>query len=304
MEMKKVLILMATYNGTNYIREQLDSLLNQSYSNIEILIRDDASKDNTIEILREYAERDSRVTFYQGENLGSASCFFDLMKHAPASDYYAFCDQDDVWETDKIKAAVTLLEENAYDGPLLYTSNLKIVDQNLTYMVDRFTNGFKTDNKYYCLTEYRAVGCTMVFNSQALELVKTHVPTDYMMHDAWMFMTCMIFGRVIYDDNAYILYRQHSNNVIGYKSNPFVRAKNHFKRLFDRSLQPRLAYAKDFLLVYGDLLQEEDRQKLERIVNYKKSFGGRMKLLFDRKICASSWGRDFRYRFLIVWGII
>ena len=304
MEQKKVTILVATYNGSKFLREQLDSLIVQTYSNIRILIRDDGSSDNTLEIIDEYMQKDDRISFYNGSNLGSAKCFFDLLCHAPKSDYYAFCDQDDVWEPEKINAAVQILEQNETEGPLLYVSNLKIVDQDLNYITHRYSRGLKTSNKYFCLTEFLAVGCTQVFNFAAAELVRNHLPTDYMMHDAWMYMSCMFFGRVIYDHNAYILYRQHTNNVIGYKAGKITRLKEHFKRLFDRSLQPRLAYSKDFLSVFDNMFSPENKKKVYKVAHYKDGLFRRMSLLFDGEIRSSSIGRDFRYRMLIIFGII
>lgn len=300
----KVVILLATYNGEKYLREQLDSLLRQTYENIKIIIRDDGSKDNTISILEEYIAKDSRISFYTGPNLKAAGCFYDLLCNAEKADYYAFCDQDDVWERDKIEIAVRFLETANEEIPALYLSNLRIVDEELNYLGMRLNEPMKTDYKYYCLTEFLAVGCTQVFNLKAAEFVKKHIPDTNIMHDAWMYMSCMFFGQILYDFDSHILYRQHSNNVVGYRTDKLTILRERVARLFNRQLQPRLTYSIAFLQSYENELSAEEKEQLNKIVHYKDNVRSRVSLLFDKSICSSSFERDLRYRALILWGTI
>lgn len=299
----QVVILLATYNGEKFIREQLDSILNQTYTNFKLRIRDDGSKDKTVSILQEYAEKDSRISYYTGENLRAAGCFYDLICNSADADYYAFCDQDDVWEENKLEVAITQLEKGNKEVPTLYLSNLKVVDEKLNFLKNRHEKPIKTDSKYYPLVEFLAVGCTQVFNKKALELVRNHLPGNKILHDAWMFLSCSFFGKIIYDFEPHILYRQHSNNVVGHKTKKIDRLKEKFKRLFDRSIQPRKEQAKIFLEAYNDLLGDEAHY-VKKIVDYKRGLIKRLSLLFNRKIKASSFGRDFKYRLLILWGAI
>ena len=106
----KVKILLSSYNGEQYIREQIDSLLSQTQTGVEILVRDDGSTDSTKAILDEYQDRD-RLSWYGGENLGPGLSFWKLLEDSGEADYYAFCDQDDVWDQDKVEIAVRTLEE-------------------------------------------------------------------------------------------------------------------------------------------------------------------------------------------------
>ena len=92
----KITILLSSYNGEKYIEEQLNSIFNQTYDNISILVRDDNSKDGTVKILEKYAAQ-GKLKWYSGENLGCAKSFWDLLCNFGESDYYAFCDQYDVW---------------------------------------------------------------------------------------------------------------------------------------------------------------------------------------------------------------
>lgn len=113
---KTVAVLMATYNGERFLREQLDSLLNQKDVTVKILVRDDNSKDSTVSILEEYKSK-SLLQWYTGEHLGVEKNFLDLLRHAPEADYYAFCDQDDVWDDNKLSVAINHLRNLDLNKP-------------------------------------------------------------------------------------------------------------------------------------------------------------------------------------------
>ena len=121
-------ILLATYNGSKHIRKQLDSLLAQTYPHITIYIRDDGSQDNTVEIVKKYIADNSstkKITLLDndGVNLGCPASFYQILKECKTADYYAFCDQDDVWYPDKIKWAVEKLSKSPQKvKPLVYFS--------------------------------------------------------------------------------------------------------------------------------------------------------------------------------------
>ena len=110
----KVIVLMSTYNGEQYIKEQIESILNQTYSNMELYIRDDGSKDQTVAILKKY-EQDGKLHFSQGKNMGFINSFFEVMRTSGEADYYAWCDQDDVWLPEKIERAVKELQKDKFE---------------------------------------------------------------------------------------------------------------------------------------------------------------------------------------------
>ena len=149
--MKTVCVLMSTYNGEKYIVEQIDSILQQENVNVNLLIRDDGSKDKTVEIIKQYLI-DKRVSFVSGDNIGYKKSFLWLMDNSPNSDYYAFADQDDVWKKDKLFAAVTKLENEDIAEPKLYTSALTRVDENLNYISNQNFPKLKLD----CYSEFVA----------------------------------------------------------------------------------------------------------------------------------------------------
>ena len=128
--MKKVLVLLSTYNGEKYIETQVNSVLKQKKVDVDIFIRDDGSKDGTVAVIEKL--NDSRISIFKEENKGATNSFFKLIKKTPLQyDYYALCDQDDYWEEDKLYAATVKLDNVDQTKPALYYSGQKLTDKNL-----------------------------------------------------------------------------------------------------------------------------------------------------------------------------
>ena len=140
--MCRCLILLSTYNGEKYLPELLESVLAQKDIYVDILARDDGSTDKTVEILKKY----DRVKVYGGNNLKPAKSFLNLIWKADINyDYYALCDQDDVWKEEKIISAVKCIEN--IDKPALYSSAVEVVDKDLTFIRKSFTDNAKNEEK-------------------------------------------------------------------------------------------------------------------------------------------------------------
>ena len=229
MEDANVLILLSTYNAENYLREQLDSLLKQTYPNITILIRDDGSKDGTIAILEEYTNKYRQIAFYQGENLGASGSFFELMKKVRYHNfaYCAFCDQDDYWLANKVEMAVRMLKENtsAQQHPLLYCGKTQLTDATLKPLDNQIKRDIHPAFSN-ALIENVVTGCTTVLNRAMYHIMLRYIPDYCIMHDWWMYLVATATGHVIYDDTPYILYRQHGNNVMGIDGTYATEMKN------------------------------------------------------------------------------
>ena len=130
----KVIICMSTYNGEKYVKEQIESLLNQTYKNLEIYVRDDGSKDNTINILEEY-EKNNKIHFIKGNNVGVVKSFYECLKEAyDNAEYFAYCDQDDKWHKNKIERAISKLKKENQEQPTLYFSEFNYCDENLNFV--------------------------------------------------------------------------------------------------------------------------------------------------------------------------
>ena len=145
--MEQIDILLATYNGEKYLREQLDSILNQTYQNFKLIVSDDCSTDLTREILKEYEEKDKRIiVFYQEKNLCYIKNFEFLLKNVK-SEYYALSDQDDVWKPEKIEVAMNMLKENNAD---LYYCDLNLVDKDCNMLYESYWKFRNKDILYPC----------------------------------------------------------------------------------------------------------------------------------------------------------
>lgn len=210
-----VAILMCTYNGETYLHEQVDSFYAQTYKNWELWVSDDGSSDATLNIISDYKKRDGHLIHVcNGPQSGFSKNFLSVLEKAESSaKYFAFSDQDDIWNTDKIERAVKWLETIPPDIPALYCSRTELVDSN------GMSIGFsplhtKPADIRNALIENIASGNSMVFNQPARKLILTSRSPFF--HDWWAYLiVCAAGGIVYYDPNPSLLYRQHQRNTIG-----------------------------------------------------------------------------------------
>ncbi len=300
MNVSKVQVLLSTYNGEKYLKEQLDSLLAQDYPNIDILIRDDGSKDSTKQILTGY-ENHKNISVIYGSNIGIIASFLELLKISdPEAEFFAFCDQDDVWLKDKISRAVGFLDQYPKENSLLYCSRTTLVDENLNIIgqseIPKRGPSFKN-----ALVQNIATGCTIVINRMSRELLMKEIPKTVGMHDWWMYLVVSAFGKVIYDTESKILYRQHSSNAIGYKTNTIARWVARIQRfLRSGGLYLVTEQAKEFKRIYDSLLPKDKKVILDRFIDDRKSFVGRLRYSFSSEVYRQSRVDDIILRLLII----
>ena len=300
--MKKVQVLLSAYNGEKYLREQLDSILSQQYKNITLLIRDDGSTDGTLDILEEYKRNYENVAYYAGENIGIQNSFFELMKMADKdADYYAFSDQDDVWLPGKIERAVAMLEREEQEQPLLYGGKVIYANENLEIMETVPFRNLKEPGIGNALVENIFTGCTEVFNRELLEKVTLCLPTCEILHDWWLYMCGSCFGKVIYDQEGYILYRQHSHNQVGMQSNWTDRWKKRMHS-FAKLKYTLSEHAKEFIKVYG--VEYEKYETVLLVAEYRKNIVNRYRLITSKQIYRQQKIDDIIYRFLFLLGLL
>lgn len=285
--MNSVLIMLSTYNGQKYIREQLDSLYNQKDVDIHILVRDDGSKDDTVKILNEYREKQGKMTIRVDENIGAAMSFHTLMSYAyseyPNFDYYAFSDQDDVWYEDKLFSAIQQLFDNKGD---LYYCKAIVTDSHLNKIRDLW---YEHDlSLQYLMFRQPALGCTQVMTNQyfmfCTKLFKKYIqkkPPLIELHDVWtMWISQMIGAKVIVDNSIHMLYRQHGNNVTSHnKENTIQKIQRVSKRA-----RKHASNTSTNLKIIGDLLQKRLTpnaiEVLSKMNNYKKSISQTLSFAF------------------------
>lgn len=225
--MPHVTILMATYNGGEFIGAQLDSLRAQTVADWRLWIRDDGSSDDTVAKIRRYAMHDGRVHLLEtdGERLGAARSFSALLERGAAeSDYLMFCDQDDVWQADKI--AVTLAQMRAMEArcgsgtPILVHTDLSVADRDLKVMAPSFWRyqGLNPEctSLNRLLVQNNVTGCTVMVN-RALARLSGPLPPQAVMHDWWLALVAAAFGEIGHVASPTMLYRQHGRNDTGAK---------------------------------------------------------------------------------------
>lgn len=214
--MKKVNILLSTYNGEKYIEEQLESLFDQEYENIRIIIRDDGSTDGTLNILRKYRENyPSKVEVHEAENVGWKKSFEWLINHAGEADYYSFCDQDDKWGRKKVLHAVEALEKIDDSIPALYLSDfawcdgeLNIQKRNAAYLKKHSLEKFIT------LGDRNEFGFTETFNKKALMGMKNKkCLSGECPHDEVIYLYCLTKGEVLWGTKVDAKYRRYGGNA-------------------------------------------------------------------------------------------
>ncbi|MDE5592489.1 MAG: glycosyltransferase family 2 protein [Clostridiales bacterium] len=298
-------VLLAAYNGEKFLRTQLDSILNQHLPQdtvLKIIVRDDGSTDGTLDILKEYCDNyKDTVSYYSGENVRTARSFWHLLNHCPQSDYYAFSDQDDFWYPDKLARAVAMLQaESEQNIPLLYSSNVMVADADLKPIESMNTVEMYTDLAHMLIYNL-SNGCTQVFNDAARdEFVKYDMDNGLkIMHDRIADLITALFGKIIYDPEPSMLYRQHGNNVVGEQS--VGKVKSFFKRVkrfLGSSNSIRSDRCRMLLETYGDRLTDEQKHLLYIVGNYKTDKKARKALMKDK---AFSRGKssDFFFRWAI-----
>ncbi|MBU3005736.1 glycosyltransferase family 2 protein [Paraglaciecola arctica] len=240
-----ICILLATYNGGTYLNEQLDSLINQSEKNWLCLIRDDNSKDNTLEVIKSYCKEDPRFYLVEDELGGQGNAmanFAVLMKEGLKSkaNYFFFCDQDDVWLPNKIETMVCELNKHDKDNAFLVHHDLEVVDEKLSQIAPSFINYSRLDSDASfsrLLGRNTVTGCASACNRKLLEL-SLPVPEEAMMHDWWLALMASYLDELYFVNQVLGKYRQHSNNVLGAK--PFQLNVN-FLKMSPKSFQKNLS---------------------------------------------------------------
>lgn len=307
-KLAKIAVLLATYQGETYLSEQLDSLLQQTFQDFVIYIHDDGSSDGTLQVIQDYAKQyPEKIVLLTYEKAGgSAANFMSMLRYAKEP-YIMFCDQDDVWLSDKIAQSyqtMKCIEEDAENHPCLVFTDLRVVDQNLQTISESFMTYTKR-NPYrtaytQLLVQNVAPGCTMMINQTLAKYMQRYTSMEAIqMHDWWAILIASAYGKVSYLANATILYRQHIQNVVGAvdRSLP-ARLKNcisacqkgTYISMKREGMKNLIAFAENLLQV-GDLPVEK-RETLEGICCFP-SMSKLQRIRFCKKYDVSTYQRNW-----------
>ena len=282
--MEQVTVLMSTYNGKRFLKEQIESILNQSGVEVTLVIRDDGSSDGTKEILKEYGRLDNVKVFF-GENEGPAMSFMSLVRDAEMeTEYLAYADQDDIWLPEKLKEAVSAIGHRR-ERAVLYCSNQTVADEEGHGICLRYKEDPPTD-LLNIIDKNHIAGCTMVMNSRLTALLKEKRPSDELirerMHDTWTIAVAASVGKVIYDPRSFICYRQHEDNVVGLKRrNPVRRFKEKLRTAASGKKDYHVYFAEELDRLFHDSLRKDAAYYI-RLYRNAVTLKGKMRLLTDR----------------------
>jgi len=298
----KLVVLMSTYNGEKYLREQLDSLLNQALRPTKILIRDDSSKDDTVNLLEEYSSKYPFIEYYCGKNLGPGKSFFELINKCDNYDYYALCDQDDFWFKDKLSTAVNMLEKEDKSIPLLYAGRFILTDEKLSPLDSNMSKLYSFNDFAHSLIYHSAPGCTFVFNNEARkQIIKYDSEKEYfVIHDAIIHKVVTMFGKMILDNEPHMYYRQHSCNVYGLNAKGLKELIHRINNFTSGKVKKyRSLTAKSLLNVYGDECSKKNRELLQIVANYQSNTKLKKELL-NRACFKSNTVNDYFLKILVL----
>lgn len=272
---------MSTYNGQNYIAEQVDSILKQDDVDVHIMVRDDGSSDGTVDIISKY----DNVRLIEGNNMGCERSFYELLKQKYDADYYAYSDQDDVWMPDKLITAIMRLEPNK-TKPMVYGCNLTACDDKMNPI--GLVHNFNSDVEYYRENRNRVFfniqGCTLVWNRAMQEELWKFTPDPTVAHhDSWVNVLAnskIGGGQFIYDATPHILYRIHGKNTSGFSTNKLCKLLNGLNKYLGKQHPRRDLFAKMILDNYSEMIDQngEEYKNLCIVRDYKKGVRSKIKL--------------------------
>lgn len=305
--MDQIAIVLPTYNGEEFVRQQIQSIIEQTFTDWNLFIRDDGSTDNTVNIIKEMATLDSRINIIHGtENLGVKKGVFYLLDQVTA-DYYMTCDQDDFWLPNKIQDTLQVMKstENGKQIPVLVHTDLVVADKNLNKISESMFNFQKLAPKYanffQLAIQNNITGCTVMINNSLKKLLS--YDPHMLMHDHWMGLVAFSFGKIGFLDKSTILYRQHGDNSVGAKEMSMSNVINSTKEQSQKEdiIERGFVQIHYYLEKYRNKLSNNDTTNIEMFLAIPESgFFKKLKIMKKLSLRKSSFIRSLYYLFVIL----
>lgn len=289
--MMELQILLATYNSSRFLREQLDSILAQDCRDFEILIRDGGSADGTVDIIGEYQRRYPETIRFLGQFPARAQENFGVLLAASSAPLIMFSDHDDVWKPEKVRVTLKkyreLETEYGNSTPIMVFTDSEVVDSELN-LISR--SMFRYQNlDVHALTLNRLIvqnvpsGNTMLVNRALVDLASP-IPPAAVMHDHWLTLVAATMGKIGFLAEQTVSYRQHADNFYGaasYSVPAFLHKLSFGREKIRRRFQQNIDQAVEFGRRYAGALDKKDRDMLEDLKSFRMlGFWGRRKVIW------------------------
>lgn len=294
----RIAVLMSTYNGHKYLSEQLESIANQTLEkDIKVYIRDDGSQDDTVEIIEKWKEKLS-IFLIKGENVGPARSFWELLTNKDIeADYYLFCDQDDIWNEDKIEKSIEPLIDDVY----LSFCNFSTVNS-----AGKILNAVEVLHEPVINIQRLFIagagqGCAMAFRKELRDYLIDIPLKNIPMHDIVLMLYALSLGKVVWIPEPLFRYRLHSNNVIAKKNKNFIKKVMSKYWIWKNGSKNSMADVARELLQYGRNFSDADRVFLKEMSDYKKVLRSKIHILCNCncKYVSNRAAQSYRIRALM-----
>lgn len=297
----RVQILLSTYNGEKYLEEQLDSILNQKGDfSLKILVRDDGSKDRTLEILEKYSQK-MEMQVIRGENIGVNKSLKELFMNCDTNcDYFSISDQDDVWLENKIQTAIESLSKNK-NKLKMFASRSLVTDINMNVIGKTQDPGNRV-SYYNAMVQNVCPGHTQVFNKDVILKFKQNYSENIFVIDWWIYLLVSSMGEITFDRRCFVKHRQHGLNSAGYELNFWKKMKKRINFLNKYKKSPVSEQLKSFFEIYKDQMKKEYRIETENFFNSQRNILVRIKYIIFSKVFRYGRFENLIFKLLYVLG--
>ena len=226
----KVTVLLTTFNGVRFLDEQLTSLFYQQGVDIEVMVNDDGSTDGTIEILELWRAKGLIVSISQSRALGATRAFLTLLQSCDEKEFVAFCDQDDVWDINKLVLQANSLDEST---PMMSTCLRLYIDES-GEVIGKSKNLRKLPSFVNSCFENIAPGNTVLLNNSAIKVINSLQNPPVVHYDSWIYLLISTFGKVDFTPSYFVRYRIHLNNSVGLRKKSFATTRKSLKNYLEQ----------------------------------------------------------------------